>query len=89
MVLSRKVVEYMWNILPPNLTGEVKCCGWGIYSLRMYLSFLFSYIGIAAPLTPSRYILKLIVLAFIFLANSSHISLCNLGKIFFFFLSDI
>ena len=54
MVLSRKVVEYMWNILPPNLTGEVKCCGWGIYSLRMYLSFLFSYIGIAAPLTPSH-----------------------------------
>lgn len=87
MVLSHEVVEHMWNILPLNLTGEVKCCGWGIYILHMYLSFLFSYIGIAAPLTPSRHILKLIVLAFTLLANSSHIRLCNLGKIFF--LSDI
>ena len=83
IVLIHKVMEYMWNTLPPNLTDEVKCCGWGIYILHMYLSFLFSYIGIAAPLTPSRHILKLIVLDFTFLANSSHIPLCNLGKIFF------
>ena len=69
MVLSHKVMEYMWNTLPPNLTDEVKCCGWGIYILHMYLSFLFSYIGIAAPLTPSRHILKLIVLDFTFLCQ--------------------